>query len=340
MNAIAAMTRTVERLPLPDRITRAGIALLIDRTRRKLVRADAADEAGFAASMTDYPIALHVDAANEQHYELPPDFFELILGPRRKYSCCLYEGAASLAEAEEVALAETARHADLADGQRILELGCGWGSLSLWMAERYPAAEIVAVSNSQPQRAFIEAEAARRGVRNLRVVTADMNEFAPQARFDRVVSVEMFEHISNWTALLRRIHAWLAPGGRVFLHVFSHCSMPYRFDHRDRADWIAQHFFTGGVMPSHGLIRHLPIPFTVEADWRWNGTHYRRTAEDWLVNYDANAPAIGRVLRDVYGADAPLWRRRWRLFFLATAHLFGDSAGTIWGVSHYRLQPR
>ncbi|MBV8537626.1 MAG: class I SAM-dependent methyltransferase, partial [Alphaproteobacteria bacterium] len=266
-------------------------------------------------------------------------FFALILGPRRKYSCCLYEGGATLAEAEEWALAETQQHAALADGQHILELGCGWGSLSLWMAEHLPAARITAVSNSHAQRAFIEGEAARRGLRHLRVITSDMNDFAPDARFDRVVSVEMFEHMSNWTALLRRMRAWLNPGGRVFLHVFSHHSTPYRFDHRDTSDWIAQHFFTGGVMPSHGLIRHLPVPFAVEDEWRWSGSHYRRTAEDWLANYDANPDAIGRILARVYGADAALWGRRWRLFFLATARLFGDRKGATWGVSHYQLRP-
>ena len=339
MNAIAAVTRTVERLALPDGVTRAGIGLLVDRTRRKLIRAGFGDEAAFAAAMADYPIAEHVGAANEQHYELPPEFFALVLGPRRKYSCCLYDDVATLADAEERALAETAHHAALADGQHILELGCGWGSLSLWMAERFPAARITAVSNSQAQRGFIEAEAARRGFGHLRVVTSDMNDFAADRRFDRVVSVEMFEHMSNWTALLRRIHPWLLPGGRVFLHVFSHRSTPYRFDHRDKSDWIAQHFFTGGVMPSHGLIRHLPIPFAVEDEWRWSGSHYRRTAEDWLANYDAHADAIGRILTRIYGADAPLWHRRWRLFFLATARLFGDSNGATWGVSHYRLRP-
>ncbi len=339
MNAIAAVTRTVERLALPDPVMRAGIGLLVDRTRRRLTRAGLNHEASFAAAMADYPIALHVDAANEQHYELPPEFFALILGPRRKYSCCLYEGVDTLAGAEERALIETERHADLADGQSILELGCGWGSLSLWMAERFPAARITAVSNSRAQRSFIEAEAARRGFGHLRVVTSDMNGFAADARFDRVVSVEMFEHMSNWTALLRRVHAWLLPAGRVFLHVFSHRSTPYRFDHRDKADWIAQHFFTGGVMPSHGLIRQLPIPFAVEDEWRWSGSHYRRTAEDWLANYDANADIVARILTQVYGADARLWRRRWRLFFLATARLFGDREGATWGISHYRLRP-
>ena len=339
MNLIAAAAGAVERLALPDVVTRAGIALLVDRTGRRLERADPDAERGFAAAMASFPIAERPDAANAQHYELPPEFFALILGPRRKYSCCLYEDAKTLADAEEHALAETAAHAGLADGQRILELGCGWGSLSLWMAEHYPSSDIVSVSNSGPQRGFIEAEAARRGLARLRVVTADMNDFDAGRRFDRVVSVEMWEHMSNWQALLRRTRGWVEPDGRLFLHVFSHRSMPYRFDHGDASDWIAQHFFTGGIMPSHGLIRHLDSEFTVEAEWRWSGIHYRRTAEDWLANYDANTPAIERILREVYGDEAMLWKRRWRLFFLATAGLFGARNGAEWGVSHYRLRP-
>jgi cyclopropane-fatty-acyl-phospholipid synthase len=237
-------------------------------------------------------------------------------------------------------LEETAAHAGLADGQRILELGCGWGSLTLWMAERFPRSEILAVSNSVPQRRFIEAAAAERGLRNVRLQTADMNNFEAGGRFDRVVSIEMFEHMANWPALLARVHAWLEPQGMLFLHVFSHRTTPYRFDRDDKADWIAQHFFTGGVMPSHGLIRELDIPFEVMADWRWNGAHYRHTAEDWLRNYDANAEAIEVTLRQVYGDAAPLWARRWRLFFLATAELFGARGGTEWGISHYALRPR
>ncbi len=341
MNAIAMMTNAVERLPLPDRVTRRGIDLLVDRTRAKLDRVDgAAAEREFAAAMAAYPIAAHADAANQQHYELPPQFFKWILGPRRKYSCCLYEHAgATLAEAEERSLAVTAEHAGLADGQRILELGCGWGSLSLWMAEHYPAAQIVAVSNSAPQRAYIEQQIAARGLRNLRVVTADMNDFEAPGRFDRIVSVEMFEHLSNWTAALTRARGWLEDEGRLFMHVFSHRGVPYRFDTADKSDWIAQHFFTGGIMPSHGLIRQLAVPFAVEQEWRWNGDHYRRTADDWLRNYDANAAPIAAILGQVYGAKARLWQRRWRLFFLATAGLFGNDFGEAWEISHYRLRP-
>jgi cyclopropane-fatty-acyl-phospholipid synthase len=338
MNLAAAATGAVERLPLPDSITRAGIALLVGQTGRRLRRGPPDAEHAFAAAMASRPIALHTGAANTQHYELPPAFFQLVLGPQRKYSCCLYRNGDDLAAAEERALAATADHAALADGQSILELGCGWGSLSLWMAEHYPAAEIVAVSNSRPQRAFIEAEAQRRGLTRLRVVTADMNAFDPGRQFDRVVSVEMWEHMSNWQALLQRVHGWLGHDARMFLHVFSHATVPYAFDHADKADWIAQHFFTGGIMPSHGLIRRLQSCFAVEDEWRWSGAHYRRTAEDWLANFDRNRAAIDDVLRGVYGRDAALWRRRWRLFFLATAGLFGAPGGD-WGVSHYRLRP-
>ena len=339
MSFLASAIRAVEATPLPDPVTRLGVELLVSRTRRKLA-GQPPREAQFARGMVDHPIAEYTDLANSQHYELPPEFFALTLGPRRKYSSCLYRtGRETLAEAEEAALAETVGHADLANGQAILELGCGWGSLTLYMAEHFPGAQIVAVSNSAPQRAFIEARVALAGYRNVTVITADMNDFAPAARFDRVVSVEMFEHMANWQALLERVRGWLKPAGRLFLHVFTHRSQPYRFDPGDRSDWIAQHFFTGGIMPSHGLVAQFPESFTVESEWRWSGRHYQRTAQDWLTRFDANRDAITRILTEVYGPDARLWRRRWRLFYLATAGLFGHADGTEWGVSHYMLRP-
>ena len=290
MSALAAVIGAFEGAPLPDVIRRAAVRSLVDGARRNLRVAPPEAEAAFALEMAAYPIAEHVRAANAQHYEVPAGFFERVLGPRLKYSCCLYPtGGESLAEAETAALAETCAHADLKDGQDILELGCGWGSLSLWMAETLPNARILSVSNSASQRAFIAARASARGISNLTVETADMNDFATSGAFDRVVSVEMFEHMANWRVLLARIHGWLKPEGRLFLHVFSHRSTPYRFNNNDPDDWIAQHFFTGGVMPSHGLIRQFPDLFTLEADWRWNGEHYARTAEAWLANYDRNA---------------------------------------------------
>jgi cyclopropane-fatty-acyl-phospholipid synthase len=339
MSLISAATGLIERVPLPDTVTLSGISWLVDRTRRKLADADEADEIAFARIMAQHPVAVRPDAANAQHYEVPSAFFGLVLGGNRKYSCCLYEDGDTLDDAERRALAATAEHADLVDGQDVLELGCGWGSLSLWMASRYPASRIAAVSNSRSQRAYIEGEAAARGLTNLRVITADMNEFSIDTRFDRVVSVEMFEHMTNWQALLRRVHGWLRPDGLLFLHVFSHRAAPYLFDIGDKEDWIAQHFFTGGIMPSHGLIKHVAHDFRVEQDWRWSGTHYARTARDWLMNFDRNDAEIRDVLRSVYGGDAGLWRRRWRLFFLATAGLFGHADGAEWGVSHYRLRP-
>ena len=339
MSLTAVAARAVERAPVPDALTRLGVGYLVARARRQL-EAEPAGDVGFALDMGKRPIALNTDAANRQHYELPAAFFGHILGPRRKYSSCLYDaGATTLAQAEDRALDETIDHADLADGQEILELGCGWGSLTLAMAERFPAARITAVSNSASQRAYIEARAQERGLGGVKVITADMNDFETQGRFDRVVSVEMFEHMSNWRALLARIAGWLKPDGRLFLHVFTHRSRPYRFEVADSADWIAQYFFTGGIMPSHGLIRQFPDLVRVEAEWRWSGEHYRRTAMDWLANYDRNAHAIEPILREVYGADWTLWKRRWRLFFLATAGLFGNNNGTEWGVSHYRLAP-
>jgi len=337
---ISLATRAVERLNLPDGLTRFGISMLVGRTAAQLAAASNATETAFAEGFKNFPIATHVQDANAQHYELPPEFFGLVLGPRRKYSCCLYDGPADTLEAAEIrALEETCRHAQLQDGQSILELGCGWGSLSLFMAERFPRARIVAVSNSAPQRGYIEQQARARGLDNLTVLTADMNGFAPDYVFDRVVSVEMFEHMANWQALLTRIHGWLAPDGRVFVHVFAHRTTPYRFDHTDNGDWIARHFFTGGIMPSHGLMRHVDAPFELVETWRWSGAHYRRTANDWLANFDRNQARIAEVLRDVYAGDAELWQRRWRLFFLATAGLFGYRNGAEWGISHYLLKP-
>ncbi|GGL10105.1 MULTISPECIES: SAM-dependent methyltransferase [Caulobacter] len=340
MSLLAASINRLQDAPCPDFIVRPAIGALVANARRQLARTPGQSEADFAAVMAARPIAEHTQAANVQHYELPARFFELVLGPRLKYSSAYYETPdTSLAQAEEAALARTCRNAGLADGQAVLELGCGWGSLSLWMAAAYPAATITAVSNSHGQKAFIDQQARERGLANLTVVTADMNDFATSSRFDRIVSVEMFEHMANWRALLTRVRAWLTPGGRAFVHVFAHRAAPYRFEVEDRSDFIAQHFFTGGLMPSHGLMHQYPDLFAVEADWRWSGAHYARTADDWLVNFDRHEREIMGVMRSVYGQDAVLWARRWRRFFLATAGLFGDRGGAEWGVSHYRLAP-
>ncbi len=340
MSLVSQTIAAAERLPLPDAAIRAGIQMLCVRTAARMAKGNAETDAAFARDMAARAIAEHTDAANAQHYEVPTEFFAMVLGPNRKYSSCFYEAPQStLAEAEDAALRQTISHADLQDGQSILELGCGWGSLSLRMAHEFPNASITAVSNSHSQRAYIEGEAASRSLRNLRVITQDMNVFAPETRFDRVVSVEMFEHMMNWRELMTRLRTWLNPGGRLFMHIFTHRTGAYLFDRGDKEDWIAQHFFTGGVMPSHGLVRQYADLFTVEQEWRWSGTHYQRTALDWLANFDLNREAIESVLRQAYGRDTALWMRRWRWFFLATAGLFGHAEGREWGVSHYRLAP-
>ncbi|MGD9923106.1 MAG: cyclopropane-fatty-acyl-phospholipid synthase family protein [Pseudorhodoplanes sp.] len=339
MGLVTAASKLVERVPIPDAVTRTGIELLCGRTARSLSRMDSSTEVAFALEMAARPIAIHTQDANAQHYEVPADFFALVLGPHRKYSCCYYDGkSATLADAEERALQLTVEHADLRDGQSILELGCGWGSLSLHMAGAFPNARIVAVSNSQSQREFIESEARLRQIRNLRVMTCDMNAFSPEQKFDRVVSVEMFEHMSNWRLLFARVRSWMEPDARLFMHVFSHRRIPYRYEVSDEADWIARYFFTGGIMPSHNLPRHFSDLFAVEADWLWDGTHYERTALDWLANFDARREEVTAVLGRVYGSDTRLWLRRWRIFFLATAGMFGHAGGREWGVSHYRMR--
>jgi cyclopropane-fatty-acyl-phospholipid synthase len=335
---ITGAIRAVENVTLPDRVVRFGVQSLI-ATRERGRAPDPAIDRAFAEDMRRRAIALHTDAANEQHYELPEAFFGLTLGPHRKYSCCYYEtGRETLGEAEKAALIITCERAALADGQRILELGCGWGSLTLFMAARYPNSSITAVSNSASQRCYIEETARARGLTNVRVITCDMNAFVPDGEFDRVVSVEMFEHMSNWDALLSTVRKALNPGGRLFIHVFSHRATPYRFDHTDPTDWIGQHFFTGGIMPSDGLIRQFSRLVEVEEEWRWSGAHYARTAAQWIENFDRNEAQIDVILREVYGDNAALWKRRWRLFYLATEGLFGHAGGSEWGVKHYRLR--
>jgi cyclopropane-fatty-acyl-phospholipid synthase len=340
MNMLAFAINTAERAPLTDGMTLAGIDFLCGRTKRRLALTPDETERAFLETMGRFPIAVHTDKANQQHYEVPAEFFSLVLGPQRKYSCCLYPDAkTTLAQAETHALAETVKHAGIKDGMSILELGCGWGSLSLYMAEQFPNAQITSVSNSASQRAYILERAASRGLTNLTIITADMNDFSTNARHDRVVSIEMFEHMSNWQTLLERVRGWLKPDGRLFLHVFTHQNRSYRFDHDDPADWIAHHFFTGGIMPAQDLPHRFRDIFTVEDEWRWSGTHYRRTALDWLANFDREIDLIQPILAEVYGRDASLWQRRWRLFFLATAGLFGHDHGDVWGVGHYLLAP-
>ena len=339
MSFVSTIMGTAERVPLPDTIIRAAIHQLCSRTATRLATGNAESDAWLADEMAARALAEYSDEPDVRGHEEPAEFFARVLGPNRKYSSCFYkEPASTLQEAEEEALRQTVEHADLADGQSILELGCGWGSLSLWMARQFPHSQVSAVSNSNAQRVYIEGETAKRGLANLRVITSDVDLFAPEARYDRILSIEMFEHMLNWRELMVRLRAWLKPDGRFFLHIFTHRSGAYLFDRADGEDSIAQRFFTGGVMPSHHLIRQYADLFEVEKEWRWSGVHYQRTAQDWLGNFDSHRDDIERVLREVHGDETALWMRRWRWFLLATAGLFGFDDGSEWGVSHYRLK--
>ncbi|MBC7962012.1 MAG: class I SAM-dependent methyltransferase [Steroidobacteraceae bacterium] len=339
---MSMMIDLMERGLLPDAVIRRGIRLLLQRRLRDENRGDTEVERErqreFFATLRKSPLAVETSAANEQHYELPPAFFSQVLGPRRKYSSCLYpDGVTTLAAAEEAMLELTCRRAGLDDGMDILELGCGWGSLTLWMAEKYPAARITAVSNSASQREFIESVCREKGLGNVRIVTADMNYFSTDSSFHRVVSVEMFEHMRNYGELLRRISGWLKPEGRLFVHIFCHHDLAYFFETEGEGNWMGRYFFTGGIMPSDHLLFYFNDHLRVGEHWRVNGLHYRRTCEDWLKLQDARREQIMPILRESYGDQAELWFQRWRVFFMACSELFGYNDGNEWFVGHYLL---
>lgn len=344
--AAAGLLGFAERGLIPDSVLRLGIRRMCAQRLTEERAAGAAAQAALCAERIDMlrhsPLAIETEAANAQHYELPAAFFKLCLGSRLKYSSCYYPtGNETLAEAEEAMLTLCCERAQLANGQHILELGCGWGSLTLWMAERYPASRITAVSNSNSQRQYIEAECHQRGLHNVQVITSDVNVLAlDAARFDRCVSVEMFEHLRNYQILMDRIGLWLKPGGKLFVHIFAHRTLMYAFETAGADNWLGRHFFTGGLMPAADTLLYFQRALTIEQRWLLDGTHYQRTANHWLANQDARRTAVMAVLRENYGESAPLWFQRWRMFWMSCAELFGYAAGQEWGVAHYLFVSR
>lgn len=320
--------RVVESGLLPERVLRAGIRAVCGM---RLRQERTANRRAFVDTLRTSDIAIETDAANAQHYEVPAAFFERVLGPRLKYSSGYWPyGVKSLASAELAMLELTGQRAGLADGQDILDLGCGWGSFALWAAERYPKSRVTAVSNSATQRAFIEARAPR----NLSVRTSDVRQIDLAARsFDRIVSIEMFEHMRNYAALLRNISRWLRPGGALFVHVFAHRHYTYPFEDAGASDWMAREFFTGGLMPSVDLFRQFQDDLVIRDAWQLAGTHYAKTAEAWYANLVDCRAEIETLL-------SPAHYQRWRVFFLACAELFGYANGHEWCVAHYRFEPR
>ena len=334
-----------ERGWIPDALIRSGIrSQCRDRLRSETeggLQAIAERHARRIEELRNSPVAIHTDAANAQHYELPPQFFQHCLGKRLKYSCAYYPtGGETLDEAEEAMLRLYETRAELADGQDILELGCGWGSLTLWMAARYPNARITAVSNSRPQREHIEAQCRARGHDNVRVITQDVNRLELEtARFDRCVSIEMFEHMRNYEVLLRRVGSWLKPGGKLFVHIFAHKTLLYPFETEGEDNWMGRHFFTGGLMPASDTLLWFQNDLRIEQRWHVDGTHYARTANHWLQNHDQARDEVMAVMRQTYGDQlAALWNQRWRIFWMACAEMFDYDQGQEWLVAHYRFQ--
>lgn len=335
----------LEKDLLPDSLIRFGIRQRLAKTlkEKRPVSIEVLQEANHThiAGLRKSPLAIATTEANEQHYELPTKFFQFCLGRHLKYSSGWWDEKANTLDTSEAAMLKlTCLRAELEDGQRILELGCGWGSLSLWMAEHYTQAQITSVSNSRTQKEFIDSEIARRGLKNLTIRTANMIDYdgEGEAVFDRVVSVEMFEHMKNYQALLERVDTWLKPGGKLFVHIFTHRDISYHFEVRDDRDWMAKYFFTGGQMPAHDLLLHFQDDLQLERQWAVSGSHYEKTSNAWLANMDAHQEEIIPILSDTYGADqATKWWVYWRCFFMACAELWGYEGGNEWIVSHYRF---
>lgn len=341
--------RCLERGLLPDSVVRVGIRrLLRHRLRKEQANDPEASSQRLAAWIEECDkssIAVATDAANEQHYEVPAAFFQLALGKHYKYSCGLWRSPSeTLDHAEAAMLEQTCQRAGIVDGMRVLDLGCGWGSLSLWIAEHFPNCKVVGVSNSSSQRDFILATAQSRNLSNVEIITTDVNELVAssewQQEFDRIASIEMMEHTRNWRRLLESASRWLTPEGRMFIHVFTHRAVGYEFTAQSDQDWMAKHFFTGGQMPADAQMLHYQDHMQLESHWRVSGRHYQRTAEAWLRNLDANRDKAISIFRRPYGDRAARMVNLWRVFFLSCAELWGYDNGREWLVSHYLLRPR
>jgi len=343
-NHATSVMRWTEMGLVPDAAIRAGIRRLLVKRLAEIRAGDVAASSDalnqFVKDMCNSQVAPVPELANEQHYEVPAEFFTEVLGKHHKYSACYWrDGIESLDEAEADALEISCERAGIKNGMDVLELGCGWGSLSLWMAERFPDSKITSVSNSAGQRLFIEGQAHQRKLSNLHVITCDMNDFAAPGTYDRIVSLEMFEHMRNYKELFKRVNSWLKPGGQFFMHIFCHRQCAYAFEDNGPDDWMSRHFFSGGIMPSVDLPLRFQDDLKIRRRWIWDGRHYEKTSNAWLKNMDIHKDKIMPVLERTYGnSDAPKWFMRWRMFFMACAELFAYADGQEWYVGHYLFE--
>ena len=338
--------RLVQTNRVPDWLIRLAIQIglrLNTRRRHQMgVEARNAAKRALIKKLKQSPIAIHTDDANRQHYEVPSAYFQLVLGQHLKYSCCYWsDGVVTIDAAEEAMLRLTCERAQLEDGMRVLDLGCGWGSLSLWIAVHYPNTQVLALSNSRPQIDFIKAQCRERGLRNVEAIRADMSKFESERQFDRVISIEMFEHMKNYAALMTKIDSWLRPAGMLFVHRFSHREFAYEFDAGDPGNWMAQTFFSGGTMPSDDLLLHFQDDLFVVDHWCVDGTEYARTLRAWLNKLDGNEANVRRVIAQTYGAENErLWFVNWRLFFIVCEETWKLNRGREYQVSHYLFKKR
>ena len=338
---ISLLIKLSEKQLIPDFAIRYGIRTLLKKRLDSLVsnnpETNIQDKIDFIHKMNSSKIALVPELANKQHYEIPANFYKYCLGRHRKYSSCYWEdNTKNLDEAELLSLKLTTQHAKLTNGQNILELGCGWGSLTLWMAKKFPKSKITAVSNSSSQKTHILEQAKKRNLNNISIITEDMNKFNPKTRYDRIVSVEMIEHMRNHRKLFKKINTWLKPGGLFFMHIFVHKTQPYLFEVQDEDDWMSQYFFSGGMMPSEDLPLFFQEDLKIIDQWSWSGKQYEKTANAWLANIDSNKEKVMKTLEKIYGKDnSKKWFQRWRIFFMSCAELWGYRDGNEWKVVHY-----
>ena len=338
---ISLLIKLSEKQLIPDFAIRYGIRTLLKKRLDSLVsnnpETNIQDKIDFIHKMNSSKIALVPELANKQHYEIPANFYKYCLGRHRKYSSCYWEdNTKNLDEAELLSLKLTTQHAKLTNGQNILELGCGWGSLTLWMAKKFPKSKITAVSNSSSQKTHILEQAKKRNLNNISIITEDMNKFNPKTRYDRIVSVEMIEHMRNHRQLFKKINTWLKPGGLFFMHIFVHKTQPYLFEVQDEDDWMSQYFFSGGMMPSEDLPLFFQEDLKIIDQWSWSGKQYEKTANAWLANIDFNKEKVMKTLEKIYGKDnSKKWFQRWRIFFMSCAELWGYRDGNEWKVAHY-----